>query len=394
MNLKYGPYSPSRLDTATCGYAFHRRYIAKDGYDKKEESLPAARGSVVHEIFEKMTALLAKNPDHVFSSQQIRVWVTEAVNRHPAAYQEVEDILKMAELYARKPPRPLEPDAGIELRLAIKFNGETFTPCDYDDNSAFARGRADIFMISEDTTYALVYDHKTQPNVEEADTFQMGFYAWVISKTYPFLDEIRTVLHFARYGMYSESYVWTRQDLAQIEDQVLARISIIENRQEWEATPNKHCQYCPYISECPAMAEFIEVDGEGRYYAKNNHLRVLGDTNKAIKVAGMVTVLSEVVNKGKEGVRKHVEQYGPIAIPGVTYEYRAHEKINWDLVNKKLRSDVYKVFEKHGVDPKVFMGFSETFTKSLWMFDKPELIKELASILPRKPETRFSGYKS
>ena len=29
MKLKYGPYSPSRLETASCGYEFQQSYIVK-----------------------------------------------------------------------------------------------------------------------------------------------------------------------------------------------------------------------------------------------------------------------------------------------------------------------------------------------------------------------------
>lgn len=395
QKLKYGPYSPSRLDTAVCGYAFKRQYIDEDGRVRRTEGLPQARGSAVHEVFEKITEKMCKDRDHVFSQGEVRDWVTDAVGRHPAAYQEAPAIVEMARMYVNKPPKLLVPDAEIELRMAVKFDGTNFIECGYEDPEALARGRADIFMISDDTTTALIYDHKTQPNVEEADTFQLGFYAWVISKTHPYLNEIRTILHFARYAYYSEPYVWTKEDLAKIEDEVMTRISIIENRTSWEATPNKNCQYCPLIAECPAMKEVLELLPDGGYRVQNQGVQILGDTQRAVKVAGIVNVLEELLKVAKKNLKDHVEAFGPIAIPGKIFEFKASEpKVDWDVVNKSLRSQVYEIFEKYGIDPKPQMGFSQTFSKSVWMLENEALLQELAALLPKTIDTTFRGSKA
>src|SRR5688572_25405175 len=108
----------------------------------------------------------------------------------------------MVNKYLKRPPAKLVKDATTEMRLAVKYEDGAFVECDYDDPEAFARGRADIMFISDDMSTAVVYDHKTQYNKEEADTFQMGFYAWVIAKQNPFLKEIHTVMHFVRFGDY------------------------------------------------------------------------------------------------------------------------------------------------------------------------------------------------
>lgn len=396
MNLQYGPYSPSRLDSATCGYAFKRQYIDKDPA-ARTENLPQARGSAVHLVLEQLTKRMCNNPDAVFSGDEIRKLVVDAISKHPAAYQETDAILHMAQLYVRYPPPLLTRDAGVELHLGVKHvGGEGFVACDYNDPEAFGRGRADIMLISDDTTLARVYDHKTQPNIEEADTFQMGFYAWTIKKTYPFLDTIETVLHFARYGRYSEPYVWTSEDLARFEDDLLTRVAVIESRTSFEATPHKGCQYCPFLAECPAMKEFVEVDEGGRALIKTTNLKCLGDVNKAVKIAGLINVLEEVLKRAKDSLKEHVEAYeSPIAIPGKVFMFKASDpKPNWDVINKKLRDDTYKVFEKYGLDPKQFMGFSQTFTDRLWLLENEGLLKDLGALFPMKTETRFAGYKA
>lgn len=399
MKLRYGPYSPSRLETAICGYSFWNQYVKEDR-KRGQENLPQARGSAVHEVFEKITAKLIAHPDGTsFSAQEIRNWINEAVDAHPAAYEEAGEILNMCKLYVQRPPRVLTSDAGIELRLAVKaFQGEDgsiqFKEADYEDPDAFFRGRADILVMSDDLTTAIVYDHKTQPNTEEADTFQMGCYAWVIWKIHPYLKEIKSVLHFARYGSYSEEHTWTLEALQAVEDELLTRIQIVDSRTTWEATPNKLCQYCPMILKCPAMEEFIQIDpNNGNFTVAHDNFKCLGDTNKAVKLAGLVNVLEEVVKKSKAELRTHVKAFGPVAIPGKLLEFRGVEGIHWDRVNKHLRKEIYAVFEEHGVNPRDFMLFNQTASAAAMFVDNPALIKKLSEVLPRKVTTTFKGYK-
>jgi len=397
MNLKYGPYSPSRLETATCGLSFQHQYGPGSKDRPRISSLPAERGSAMHEIHEHITKRLCENPDAVFTKTELQGVVATAVSHFPGAYAEAKALLDMALLYVQRPPAVLTSDAGIELRLAIKMVDGVFEQCDYDDPEAWFRGRADILVISDDTTVAIVYDHKTQPNIEDADTFQMGFYAWVISKIYPFLSEIRTVLHFSRYGRYSEPFVWTKDDLAAIEDDIMTRVQIIEGRQSWEATPHKGCMYCPLLGECPAVASLIQRDEHtGTWSVRPGSLSILGQTGKAVEVAGLINVMEEVVKRLKAELKEYVQQSGaPIAIPGRVYGFWAgNPKVNWDVVNKSLRAQTYAIFEKYNLDPKLFMGFSQTFSPGVWKLSNEELLKELTALFPTEVETKFEGKKA
>jgi len=406
--IKYGPYSPSRLDTALCGYAFKRQYIDADNKGKRIEGLPQARGSAVHEVFEEITKRMCRG-QLSFNPGEVRDWVVQAVTRHPPAYEESAVIVDMAKKYIDRPPVGLVHDADVELKMAVKYDGVTFTECSYDDPQALARGRADIFMISEDTTTAYVYDHKTQPNIEEADTFQLGFYAWVISKVHPYLNEVRTILHFARYARYSAPFIWRKDgrvfegekpdeigDLREIEDQIMTKIAIIENRTTWEATPNKNCQYCPFIAECPAVKDAIEVLPDGNYRVHGQNLQILGDTQRAVRVAGILNVLEELVKTAKGNLKDHVTAFGSIAIPGKIFGFKAsEEKVDWDKVNyKKLRQVVYEIFDKHHVDPKDWMGFNQTFSKDIWRLENVKFIEELSAAIPKTIDTSFRGYKA
>lgn len=417
MKLKYGPYSPSRLETATCPYSFYRQYIDTERRVRRVEGLPQARGSAVHEVFEEMTARMKEslpfNRPFVISDEGIFAMVREAVIRHPAAYPEVKQIMDMAKRYAISPPPVLTEDSEIELRLAVKFGPKGFEECGYDDPEAALRGRADIMVMSDDIDKVYLYDHKTQPNMEAADTFQLGIYALVISKVYPALHEIHTILHFARYGTYSRDCVWVKNheirqrlvdtgtydpnyvlSLTDIEEEVLARMSIIEGTQDWHsAIPHKNCQYCPVVTECPAVKEVVEFTGEGIPLVRDFHIR--RDSSQAVKVAGYLNIFEDIVKSLKEDLKEHVEFSGaPIAIPGKIYCFRTSEAVDWDCVNRRLKNKAYDIFDKYGIDPRQFMSFNQTASKGIWMIGNEELVKELSQLFPIKKTTEFRGVKT
>lgn len=392
MELKYGPYSPTRLDTAVCGYAFRRQYIEQKKALVPRDSLAADRGAVVHEVLEKITQRFIKREP--VNWKDISIWTAESLARFPVAQVETDAILKMAQSYIEHPPMELTTDASIELKLAVKYDGKEFTECDYDDPKAFARGKADIMMVSDNLEYGLVYDHKTQPHMEQADTFQLGFYAWVISKIYPFLKEIKTVLHFVRYGKYSEPFVWTKDHLEFIEHQILSRVIAVEMRHSWDPTPHSKCQYCPYLLECPLLSDLVEITPEGRMVSKSP-LSILGDTHRAQSVAGYINVLEDVLKRLKEDLRQHVEFSGTgIATHDKIYSFIPTETIDWNSVNKgPVRNILYDIFTRHGIDPKTYMSFNQTASKGIWRLGNEMLLKELSDVLPKTVSTEFKAKK-
>lgn len=398
MKLKYGPYSPSRLEVANCPYSFFRQYIDPDKKALRVEGLPQARGSVVHEVLEQITKEMIKiAPNHIeaalpFSSDDVERLIVEAIGRHPAAYQDVPTIRGMIDLYLRRRPVFLTNNATVEVRMAVKWSNNKFIECDYDDPEAAARGRADIMMLSDDLSTALVYDHKTQPNVEEADTFQLGFYSWVILRSNPFLSNVKTILHFVRYGKYTEPFVWSKDDLQGIEDEIMTRISIIESKTSWDAVPNKMCQYCPVLASCPVMSENFEIREDGTLVPKNHLEYYDTSTEGAVKMAQRLQVLEEFVRRDKDRLKEHVKLYGPVAIHGKVYDFSPDEKVDWDKVNKIHRNHAYEVFRKHGKDEREFMGFSQTFSTGIWRLGSEELIKELE--FPKKITSEFRGRKA
>ena len=416
MKLKYGPYSPSRLDVSSCGYRFYREYIKRD-VPKLVSSPVQDRGSAVHEILEYMTDQIKINPDHNFTQHEIRKSIADAVNKHPAAQKSVDVLIKCAENYMRNPPRTLTDDAETELRLAIKHEDGEFKECSYNDENAFARGRADIMMISDDTTTALVYDHKTQLNIEAGDTFQMGFYAWVISKIYPFLREVHTVLHFSQYGYYSKPTRWmvrmspedienmpagekeNCRSLMLVEEHILTEVEIAESRTNFDPLPSNSCQYCPVISECPAiLGKFDICEDSGNRHATPKKgtglIKEVVDASTAVEAAKTAHVLETYLKTLNKEISEYTKKTGEIALPsGIAFGHRISLAPDWDHFNKTGRKDILDLFEKHGEDFKDFVGFSSTFSKKLLKNKNTALVSEVMKLLPEKGSTRFGSYK-
>jgi len=418
MKTKYGPYSPSRLEAGYCPLSFFRHYVDPLAKTRaKTENLPQARGSAVHEIFELMTDRfkLGEFP----SLAETNKWIMEAVIRHPAAQEDIADIRKMVDYYLKRTPKDLEPDAEIELRMGVKFamdNGQfvtyedtttfpgqtvtryQFIECDYDDPDAFARGRADIMQISADTTTAKVWDHKTQQNAEEADTFQMGFYAWVISRCNPYLVFVDTILHFAQFGSYSDPFRWGPAELYQVEQTLLLRAGVIEGMTDWScAVPNKNCTYCDMMGECPVKQDILVTDPVtgNQKFVKRPNLEIM-DTTTACKVASEIHYIDLYKKSQQAALKAYVDRTGPIAIPGVVYGYKTDIKVNWEKINKSeaLTTALDNLILKYGIDPVSYKGYSETLSKGMVFIDNENFHKERMLIMPTKVERTFGGRKS
>lgn len=143
------------------------------------------------------------------------------------------------------------------------------------------------------------------------------------------------------------------------------------------------------------MEQYLERDNEGRLKPKKTSIKILGDTNKAVEIAGALNVLENLMSEMKKELRSHVEfSKSPIAIPGVRYGFVVKENvIDWDYANRHQREEMYRIFEKYKVDPRHFMGFSQTFSSKIWQAEKPRLAEELNAVLKRETKTEFRARK-
>lgn len=389
--LQYGPYSPSRLETAICGYAFYKQYVDKDRKRRQTfDGLAAARGSVVHEVFELMNAEMMQGK-YAFNPDTLRKWVADAVNRYPSAYEDMEMIMDCVSKYANNPPQNLPEDAEIELAIALDIN---LQECDYNSPDALIRGRADLLWFDDDLNVHIL-DYKTQPNVEEADTFQMGIYALTMARKYN-LKQAYTSIYFARYGKYSKEHLWTEEDLNQVEQILLARIETVENRTDWTPTPHNGCQYCPFRTECPVYEGNFEVTDAGNVKTIDPDVfNIHGDIYRAQKLAGILVQLEELHKLGKKNMQEFIKKYEqPVTSGNKAFMYKPKEDFDWTYINKNYKSQIFQILAKHGVDVAAYSNLTKTNFNPIFMLeDKQAMFKELEPLLPRKVTTTFGCYK-
>lgn len=387
MKTKYGPYSPSRLDTAVCPLRFAREYILKDA--PKSHSHEARRGNVVHEVFEDITTGWIN--DDPMEWKEIEALIANKVAKYKVSREE--DILlavTAARTYLTNPPKGLEHVLGTEELLAVKWSDELndFEECEWDDPECIFRGKIDILMI--EGTVATAIDHKTQPKVEKSNTFQLGFYAWLITKFYPYVTEVNTILHFCRpeINKYSEPTTWTLEDLKLQESVMKVRVGAIEQIDPAEANPNPnfYCNYCSINMECP------KIDDLNQLRTKYGSVKAspIMSAQEAINDAGVLTVADEgrkIINSRLQAYCKNI---GPVLVHNKLFSYKVDKK--WEVDPAKVRQ-LWEFLEMSGLDPFNFIKFDSKVLGKCFYSKPPSFVEKIKTYMYEKVTTTFGGRK-
>jgi hypothetical protein len=389
MQLKYGPYSPSRIDVATCPYSFYRSYVEKN--IDTEKDVPANRGSVVHEIFEMITKGWIE--DRPLKWDDVRKILPKLMAKYQMTDHDAQqEIAKDAQCYLENPPSEIEDIVGTEEGLALKMveceDGiEKFEECDWEDQNCFARGKIDILKIKDET--ATIIDHKTQQYIPtNLGTFQMGVYAWLVTQFYPFVREVKTVLHFCDYkrNFYSKPYTWTLKDLEGIKNEFMLSVETIENITNFETTTSGgHCVYCAVKRECPRILDLIKKNSSNK---KTPILNAQDAVNRAS------TLYTLDVNKSvyQSELKDFIGEIGPVDIGGIEYSYKKSD--SWDVPyeNKK---ELFNILNSLGVDVWKYLNFDmKNLEKNIWKVVKKNDLEQIKTLLEPVYKTRFGARKA
>lgn len=429
--LKHGPYSPSRLIVARCPARFQGRYILKD--QSVSDSVNAARGSAIHEIFEKMDKVRVTGQPVTLAMTQS--WLAEALGKYPAAYHQVDLVRRATNAYAANPGKYMSTTTQCEVEVSFaRYEEESFLD-EYVPSRAFVHTpvkgpttymtfKLDQLTVDHQIQVVTVLDHKSTPNASKnaEHVFQLGCYAWAASKLYPGYA-VRTVIHYAHpdLNFNGPPDYWSAEDLQEVEDDVHARITAIESFQEYPALPGTTCDYCHMTQVCPAFKRLWEQNAKGAINLNANSVDDLVEIAKQLRVAGVVyDKLNEVL---KDGIEKMCPTNG-ISIEGMWYGFKpGTEKVDWESTEIKVREESsratqiladpnlpaeqrpalekiagYKtldgVLEQHGVDPRRFQDWKGEKLKALYKTNKPELIEALKQFTVLERETRWGGHKN
>ena len=295
--------------------------------------------------------------------------------------------VRAARVFMDNPPPDLDKILGTEEHLALKYVDGKLVECDWKDPDCYVRCKIDILQI--DGNVATVIDHKTQQYIETADTFQMGFYAWMVKKFYPYVSEVKTILHFCHpdINYYSKPVSWFDEELKIVETEIHVRIEAIESITEHEAVPNYHCNYCSLVLQCPKVQELNTK--RTQYGVVRNGPLI--DATEAQAIAGILTVVDQGRKVLNEKLQKFVKEIGSVDIQGKRYSYEVSEKKELPDSNKQA---LWEVLEKYGLNPMDFMDFDLSKIQALWKTGaKKSFFEDVEQLLHTTKNTKFGGRK-
>ncbi len=416
--LKYGPYSASRLIVARCPARFMSKYIRRDLI--VSDALASSRGSAIHEVLQKITEKRLTEGGTI-TPKELDAWVSEAVGRYPASYEQANLIKESCTAYIGNPSPYANEDTLCEVALAVKKYSEVldddskipqtlYAKAEYQDEfgqvdpEIYFGARLDQLSIDEDARIVTILDHKSTPsaNANSDHDFQMGCYAWLASLHYPGY-RIRTVLHYAhpRLNFYASPVYWEEEDIENIEHEIQTRIDAIESFQEFPALPGGHCDYCHMVQECPELRQVQLQNAKGDI---DLNIRTVDDMVRVARQLRVTGVLHDQLNKKLKEAIETLAPDGGVAIEGMYIGFKvSDEKVDWDATERKMQEETAKsgkeldlagFLEKHGYDSDAFKDWRAEKLRGLFKLGKPAVIEELKPYIVTERSTRFGSYKA
>jgi len=442
IKLKYGPYSASKLLMAKCPSRFESKFIHKDVV--VGDSVAAAKGSAIHSIFEKITAVHIKNKMESTAvyptAAEVESWVSEAIGKFPAALGHAELIHRSAMKYMAHPNVLLSRATTTEKKVALAlYEEETFIDdvapkrilrlIPYEGEAergqnpdAFFCVAMDQLSVDEEIKTVTVVDHKTTPNTrysEEFD-FQMGCYAWVASLLYPNY-KIRTQIHYCHPELdhYAYPKTWEKDDLQWIRDQIFGQVMAIESYQEYPAVSGSGCDYCHMSNSCTLVRKLREQNERADM---NLTINSFDDYKRVAEYLVPLKKLTEMVN---DKLKDAASIYAPlgVSLPGVFIGDKVSEKVDWADSEDKLKVELERadaviadptveeavkekyrqlkevknlsgLMEANGIDPDAYRAWKGDKLKMLYKADRPKMMEFLNYFLVKEKSTRFGTSKN
>jgi len=231
--------SPSKLMVARCGRALD--LLNKNTPSDTPEFENTLLGSEVHDIFHEINCY-----DGVIDDMVLDLIINRCSSHN----------FEMQRRYA--------------LKYLDNFPYHMVTlsefACGLDENlqeapfeTALYRGRIDA-LIMESEHRMIIVDHKSAWQIYKPDTDQLRFYAWMLSRIFPHIEEFVMSIYFLRYGQWEKTdFHVGRKAIANVERSVIIAAEQAWNTQLGVPTPGKYCAFCRYAMSCPAAEKSINV---------------------------------------------------------------------------------------------------------------------------------------
>jgi len=247
-------------------------------------------------------------------------------------------------------------------------------------------GAIDALFV-EGTDRAIVVDWKDtwavpgETDVSFSGYFQQRFYAWLVFKNYPSVQEVVLREFYVRFSQSREAVVYRHH-----EDEIHEELSALAERFDrmWEEqlaleeagatkdkwsfvpTPGKHCSFCIRPSACPIP---VFGRGEGR----------ITDAGRAEAVARQLLVGEEVVKRARADLRAYASTHGPIAVKDAKGK-RALGYVSEERTARPSLEDLEKLERELGRPPSAaeMRGLYKTTRGTKFKAHTPEHVDEAA----------------
>lgn len=249
---EHAPWSVSKADTAKqCPHKFYLKYIVKKKLDLPPNP-DALVGQAAHRAVEFALSGRPVDKSFQFAIEEFKLTSPEIERMNaliPATHNFLRKFNSYCERHKANTPK-------MEQRFGIDFDGN---PIKFFDNSGFLRGVIDLYMTFKGTKNAVILDHKTGKQ-RALHYFQNQFNAYILllKAHQPELEGIQTGINFLKQD--TIEFVRKLQDVRDVQP-IFEEIVVFLNESTQDAhqhklvRPGPLCNWCDYLSICPAHAD-------------------------------------------------------------------------------------------------------------------------------------------
>jgi len=361
-------YSFSRLDLyERCPWAYKTVYL---------DRIPRAKNEA-RETGQLLHGLVADYLNRLIATGQPTDWDwARGATPKEALADAVEMWSRFYETFAL--PQGLE-SPGVENRLAFDGNWQ---PCEFFSDEAYFRMVID-FHFRQDSLGVIV-DWKTNREVPQtvAKDLQLRTYGWGLRQAlYPEVQEVLLRLHFLRYGKEREVMLES-QDLAEVPDELEARIRTIEADKNYDPTPGSFCGLCGVTAHCPVMSQAL---APVEFLAPATR-------EQAEKAASLLLTLQKMEKELAARLKEWVKENGPVQVGDMIYG--PARVVSYDLNAQAVVQVLLEAgLEKESIWP--LLNLTKTsLEKGLKKFKRQDLLDQILSDAPSKTTERIDFHKN
>jgi RecB family exonuclease len=276
---------------------------------KDVASDPALKGTALHNIAEQLLLGASIEPEHL-------KWVDAKGDTQVLTMSDVEECV---EPYVDQ-VEAIEGDLHVEVKVEIAED---------------VWGTVDACIMAPGKL--TIIDLKTgHGKVDAADNTQLLLYALGAFLEYDMLydfEEIEVCISQGRIN-HHDSYIYSRDDIYEFEDQVRAATDAIATETDNYVTSDKGCQWCEARSHCPALAKQVHDAASGDF--RQMTVDALGDSLRE------VPMMKAWIKGVEDQVKCHLEKGDTIEGYKMVEGRRTRKWIDQDYAIKYFRNRVNK----------------------------------------------------